>query len=318
MVDHACHRKHSSSDTLEAEWCPLKLFITGASGLYGSKLAEMATGRNYTVYSGYSRDQPVYGTPVQFDVSDRNQVKEAFKEVNPEVVVHAAALTDVDKCEINKELAWKINVEGTRNIAEVAKTSCTFLIYISTDYVFNGETGRYRETDTPDPINYYGFTKLKAEELIEDLVDEYCIARGSVIYGSTPAAGKVNFALWVLDKLKRSEQAKIVTDQWTSPTLNTNMAGMTLEIIERKLTGIFHLSGATRISRYDFAKQIAESFNLNSNLISPTTSAEFSWAAKRPKDSSLDTAKAQQTLKNKPLQITQALETMKQELTNFS
>jgi dTDP-4-dehydrorhamnose reductase len=303
---------------MEAKWCPLKLLITGASGLYGSKLAELATARNYAVYSGYSRDQPAYGAPIQFDASDKNQVEKAVKKVNPEVVVHAAALTDVDKCEINKELAWKINVEGTRNIAEAVKTSRAFLIYISTDYIFNGETGLYKETDRPDPINYYGLTKLKAEELVKDLIDEYCIARGSVIYGSTPAAGKVNFALWVLNKLKRNEQIKIVTDQWNSPTLNTNLADMTLEIIERKLTGTFHLSGATRISRYDFAKQIAENFNLDSNLISPTTSAEFSWSAKRPKDSSLDTAKAQQTLKNNPLQIKQALERMKQELAHFS
>jgi dTDP-4-dehydrorhamnose reductase len=301
---------------MEAEWCPLKLLITGASGLYGSKLAELATARNYEVCSGYSRDQPAYGTPIQFDVSDKNRVEEAIKKLNPEVVVHAAALTDVDKCEINKELAWKINVEGTRNIAEAVKTNRAFLIYISTDYIFNGETGRYEETDSPAPINYYGLTKLKAEELVKNLIDEYCIARASVIYGSTPAAGKVNFALWVINKLKRNEQIKIITDQWNSPTLNTNMAEMTLEIIERKLTGTFHLSGATRINRYDFAKQIAENFNLDSNLIGPTTSAEFSWTAKRPRDSSLDTAKAQQALKNKPLQINQAIEKMKQELTH--
>jgi dTDP-4-dehydrorhamnose reductase len=303
---------------MEAKWCPLKLLITGASGLYGSKLAELATARNYEVYSGFSRDEPVCGTPVQFDVSDKSRVEKVLEKVGPEVVVHAAALTDVDKCEINKELAWKINAEGTRNIADAVKTSGAFLIYASTDYVFNGETGHYKEDARPDPINYYGFTKLKAEELVKGLVGEYCIARASVIYGSTPAAGKVNFALWLLNKLERSEKARIVTDQWNSPTLNTNLADMTLEIIERKLTGIFHLSGATRISRYDFAKRIAENFNLDSDLISPTASAEFSWAAKRPRDSSLDTAKAQQTLKNKPLQINQALERMKQELAHSS
>jgi dTDP-4-dehydrorhamnose reductase len=296
----------------------LKLLVTGASGLYGSKLAEIATARNYEVYSGYSRDQPAYGTSIQFDVSDKNRVEDVFKEIDPEVVVHAAALTDVDKCEINKELAWKINVKGTRNIVEAVKATNVFLVYISTDYVFNGEKGRYKEADQPDPINYYGLTKLKAEEIVTDFADECCIARASVVYGSTPAAGKVNFALWVLNKLKRNEQARIVTDQWNSPTLNINMAEMTLEIIKRKLTGTFHLCGATRINRYDFAKQIASSFNLDSNLICPATSAEFSWAAKRPRDSSLDTAKTQQTLKNKPLQITSALERMREELVFIS
>jgi dTDP-4-dehydrorhamnose reductase len=203
-------------------------------------------------------------------------------------------------------------------MAEAAKTRSAFLLYVSTDYVFNGEKGNYKETDQPDPINYYGVTKLKAEEIVNSMLSEYCIARASVIYGSTPAAGKVNFALWVLNKLKKNEQARIVTDQWNSPTLNTNLADMTLEIIERKLTGTFHLSGATRISRYDFSKQIAEAFDLDSNLLSPAASAELSWVAKRPRDSSLDTTKAQQTLKNKPLQINQALARMKQELAFLS
>ena len=292
----------------------MKLLISGASGLYGSKLAQIATIKSYEVYSGYNRDQPAYGTAIQFDISHKNQIVEVFKKVCPDVVVHAAALTDVDNCERNKDLAWKINVEGTRNVVEAVRETDVFFIYISTDYVFNGKTGLYKESDAPDPINYYGFTKLEAEKIVENVADEYCVARTSVVYGSTPAAGKVNFALWLLNELKRNEKTRIVTDQWNSPTLNTNLAEMTLEIIERKLTGIFHLSGATRISRYDFAHLIAETFHLDSNLLCAATSAEFSWTAKRPKDSSLDTTKARQKLKRHPLQIKQALDRMKQEL----
>jgi dTDP-4-dehydrorhamnose reductase len=301
---------------VEAKWCSLRILVTGASGLFGSKLAELATARNFDVYSVYSRDQPSCGTPLQFDVSSKNQVEEAFGKVEPEVVVHAAALTDVDKCELDKELAWAINVEGTRNIVEAVKSLGAFLVYVSTDYVFNGEKGRYVETDETGPVNYYGLTKLKAEELVKSVVEKYCVARVSVIYGSTPAAGKINFALWLLNKLKRNEPVKIVTDQWNSPTLNTNLARMTLEILERQLTGVFHLSGATRVSRYDFAKLIAQTFSLDETLLSPCTSAEFSWVAKRPRDSSLVTEKAQQTLKSKPLQLNQAIELMKQELTD--
>ena len=292
----------------------MKLLITGASGLYGSKLSTLAAIDDYQVYSGYRRNQPASGNPLHFDVSDSNQVEEVFRKINPEVVVHAAALTDVDKCELNKELAWRINVEGTKNIAEAARTRKIFLIYISTDYVFNGETGMYKETDKPEPINYYGLTKLKAEELVRSLADEYCIARTSVIYGSTPASGKINFALWVYNKLISGEQVKIVADQWNSPTLNTNLAEMTLEIARRNLQGIFNLSGSTRISRYNFAKLIAQAFNLDATLISPSTTSDFSWIAKRPQDSSLDTTKARQTLKNKPLQINQALKRIKKEL----
>ena len=244
-------------------------------------------------------------------------VNEAFKRVKPDVVVHAASVTDVDKCELNKELAWKINVEGTKNIVEAAKNAGSFLIYISTDYVFNGEKGNYKEPDKPDPINYYGLTKLKSEELVQAQA-EYFIARPSVIYGSTPAAGKVNFALWLIDTLRKGERVRILTDQWNTPTLNTNLAEMTMEVVERRLTGTFHLCGASRVSRFEFAELIADTFGLDKTLISPALSSQFTWPAKRPMDSSLDTSKAQQILNNKPLAINEALKKLKFELSQRS
>jgi dTDP-4-dehydrorhamnose reductase len=302
---------------VEVRCSPLKLLITGASGLYGSKLAKIAVERNLEVYSCDVQESTVCGNFVKLDVSNKELVNEAFKRVKPDVVVHAATLTDVDKCELNKEFAWKINVEGTRNIAESAKNTGSFLIYISTDYVFNGEKGWYTELDKPDPINHYGLTKLKAEELVK-AQDEYFIARPSVIYGSTPAAGKVNFALWLIETLRKEEHVKIVTDQWNTPTLNTNLAEMTLEAAERRLTGTFHLCGATRVYRFQFAQLIAETFGLSKKLIDPVLSSQFNWPAKRPMDSSLDTAKAQQTLKNKPLEIHEALKRLKFELSSGS
>ncbi len=168
-MDAVCYRSNSSSNSLEAEWFSLKLLITGASGLYGSKLAKLAIQKNIEVYSCDVQELNVCGNFVKFDVSNKELVDEAFKKVKPDVVVHAATLTDVDKCELNKELAWKVNVEGTKNIVEAAKNSGSFVIYISTDYVFNGEKGNYTESDEPAPINYYGLTKLKAEELVKTL-----------------------------------------------------------------------------------------------------------------------------------------------------
>ena len=291
----------------------MKLLITGAIGLYGSKLAKMAVERNIEVYSSDVNELPVSGTFVKIDVSNKELVDEAFRRVKPDVVVHAATLTDVDKCELNKELAWKINVEGTRNIVDAAKGVGSFLIYISTDYVFNGEKGNYTELDQPDPINHYGVTKLAAEELVK-AQDEYLIGRPSVIYGSTPAAGKVNFVLWLIEALRRGERVKIVTDQWNTPTLNTNLAEMTLEAAKRHSTGIFHLCGATRVSRFEFAQLIAETFELDKSLIDPVSASQFKWPAKRPMDSSLDTSKAKVALKNKPLEINEALNRLKLEL----
>ena len=299
---------------METKWCALKLLITGASGLYGSKLAELALRKGHEVYSGFSLDQPRNGVPVQFDVSSEKQVEEAFKKTRPEVVVHAASMTDVDKCENNKALAWRVNVEGTRIVTERTAKTGAFMMYISTDYVFNGEKGQYTETDTPDPVNHYGTTKLKAENTVKELIDDFCIARPCVIYGAIPAAGKINFALWLLNKLRNKAKANIVTDQWITPTLNTNLAAMTLEIAERRLSGVYHVSGATRLSRYEYAEHVAKVFELDSNLIVPVKSTEMHWTAKRPRDSSLDTSKVRKTLRNKPLTINDALKQLKQEL----
>ncbi len=292
----------------------MKLLVTGASGLYGSKLTEIAARNGYETYSTYSQHKTTHGIPVQIDISNKDQTFSKIKELKPEVIIHAASLTDVDKCEIDKPLAWKTNVEGTDNVALAAKACNAYLLYISTDYVFDGEKGCYTETDLPSPISYYAYTKLKAEEHVTKTLDNYCIARTSVIYGANPSAGKVNFALWLLDKLRKREQAKVFVDQWNSPTLNSSLAEMTIEVAERRLEGTYHLSGATRISRYDFAQKLAEVFSMDPAIFLAASRNDVSFAAKRPRDSSLNTTKAASTLKNKPLKIESALKRLKTEI----
>lgn len=291
----------------------MKLLVTGASGLFGSKLAKTALEKGLEVCSGHFRDKPAFGVPVLVDVSDKSQVEQAFAAVKPDVVVHAASLTDVDKCELNRELAWKINVEGTKNIAEAAVKAGAFLVSISTDYVFNGTKGCYKETDPTGPINFYGLTKVKAEEAVQQVTPDACVVRTSVVYGSTSAAGKINFALWLINKLGAGEKLRIVTNQWVSPTLNTSLAEMVLDVVEQRLSGVIHLSGASRVSRYDFALEIARVFGLNAGLIEPVDSSVFNWPAKRPMDSSLDVSKAQSVLRVKPLELAQALTVLKKE-----
>lgn len=296
----------------------MKLLITGASGLLGSTLCELAIHQGINVYSAYNRHRPSNGVPVKFDLSKKTKVEKIFERIKPETVVHAAALTNVDKCESEKDLSWKINVEGTEVIARACKKNQAFLLYVSTDYVFDGEKGMYTEKDETNPINYYGYTKLKGEESVENFVDEACIARTSVIYGTTPATGKTNFALWLLDKLGKKETVRIVKDQCNSPTLNINLASMILEILESTLTGTFHLAGATRLTRYQYATALAKEFNMDADLIEPVSSEEISWTAKRPKDSSLNVGKAMRTLDKKPMEIQAALRKMKRSWTTKS
>lgn len=292
----------------------MRLLVTGASGLLGTRLCELAVQNEYEVYSAYSQHKPIYGTAVHFDVSDGVSVKDTIGRIRPGVVVHAAALTDVDKCEQERESAWRINVVGTENVVKSCRKCGAFLVYVSTDYVFDGEKGMYEESDAAAPINYYGFTKLKAEESVKSLADRYCVARASVIFGSNPATGKMNFTLWLIDRLRKKERVEIVTDQWNSPTLNSSLAEMILESVEREITGTYHVSGATRVDRYSFSRLIAETFELDASLMAPTSSTRFSWVARRPRDSSLNTSKAEQTFKSKPLKLEAALLKMKEEM----
>ena len=292
----------------------MRLFITGGSGLLGSRLSSIAIQNGYQIYSGYNKHKVNIGIPIKLDISEKKNVYKVFERIKPEVVVHAAALTDVDICEEKKELAKKVNIVGTKNIVESSVIYNAFLVYISTDYVFSGKKGNHKEKDKTKPINYYGLTKLEGEKIVTTSALEWCIARTSVIYGSTPAAGKVNFALWILNKLKKEERIKLITDQYVSPTLNTNLAQMILEIIERKLTGIYHLAGATPLSRYEFGILLNETFQLNRNLISPAKTHEMNWLAKRPYNISLNVEKALKTLQNKPLNIQDALNKLKKEI----
>lgn len=314
MVETAGHRGNPKPDPMEEKVTPLKILVTGASGLLGTKFCQIALRKNHVVYAAFSQHKPSFGTPVELDILDQKVLHQAFDKIQPEAVVHSAALTDVDKCEMEKELAWKTNFEATANLARLCKKSSAFLVYVSTDYVFNGEKGMYAETDPPSPINYYGLSKLKGEESVQAL-DNYCVARGSIIYGSTHAIGKTNFALWLLEKLRKKEEVKIVTDQWNSPTLNVNMAEMITEALEKRKTGIFHMAGATRLSRLEFAQNLAKAFNLDAKYITPVQSKNMKWVAKRPRDSSLNVKKADQTLTYKPRKIPEALEEMKKEIT---
>jgi dTDP-4-dehydrorhamnose reductase len=287
----------------------MKIFITGGSGLLGSKVAEIAQARGDEVFSGYAHNLPPYGKALKFDLLDEKSISELIHKVEPEVIIHSAALTDVDRCEREPELAYKMNVEGTRAVAKAAEKTGSFLVYISTDYVFDGLRGMYREDDRANPVSYYGYSKLLGEQFCLG-----CIARTCVIYGSRPASGKVNFALWLLNSLKSGKEVRVVMDQFVTPTLNTNLARMALEVADRSLRGVYNLAGATRISRYDYALELASEFDLDASLIVPSRIADLRWVAKRPIDSSLDTSKARAELIEKPSPLEEALRTLKDEV----
>lgn len=290
----------------------MKLLITGASGLLGHKIAMLALKKGHKVYSIYKEHPINLGTPIGIDLTNQSEISKVITKLKPKAIIHTAAYTNVDSCEINKDLAWKVNAEATKHIAIASTNINAHLTYVSTDYVFDGEKGLYTELDQSNPISYYGYTKLKGEEFVREHAKEWCITRASVIYG-WGLKHKQNFATWLINNLKQQKEVKILTDQHVSPTLNTNLAEMLLEITEKRITGTIHTAGATRVSRHEFARRLAQVFNLNMNLIKQAKMKEIPWKAKRPKDSSLNISKANSLLSAKPLKLNQALKKMKGE-----
>ena len=287
-----------------------KLLVTGASGLLGKKIVELA--QNDFIITPIHKTRPLHSSSVKLDVTESLAVLNLLNKLEPDVVIHTASETNVDKCEIEKEHAWKINAEGTRNLAEACQNVNAKLVYVSTDYVFDGEKGLYTEEDKPNPVNYYGVTKLEGEKQVIEHCKNYAILRTSVLYGWHP--WKQNFATWIINKLEQQQKITVVEDHYNTPTLTDNLAEITLEAIQKDLQGLYHALGSERVSRYAFAKQLAKAFNLDPNLIKPIKMSQLTaWVAKRPKDSSLNTDKIQKQLKTKPLNITEGLNRMKKE-----
>ncbi len=296
----------------------MKILISGASGLLGTALSKDFSEAGYKVYSGFLTHKPKFGTPIRINITDEREVYNIAKRLKPNVIINSAALTNVDTCETKKDLAWKINVDGTKNLLKYAEKTGAKFILISTDYVFDGEKGLYTEEDMPNPINFYGYTKLKAEEIVMRNYDNYLIVRTSVIYGPIPSSGKKNFALWIFENLKLGKKIKIIVDQWNSPTLNINLSKMILEAVEKDLSGIYHFAGNDRVSRYEFALEFASVFGLDKNLIEEIRMDEINWRARRPKDSSLNVSKAKKILDNKPLRLREALKILRETLSGMA
>jgi dTDP-4-dehydrorhamnose reductase len=299
----------------------LRLLVVGGSGLLGYKVAELAV-KEFETFATYNfRPVELQGCNfLKLNKCDRSATLTLVKKIKPHVVIDTAAIHNVDYCEIHRDEAWKVNVEGTRNVADACKETGSKMIFISTDYVFDGKKGFYNEKDAPNPLHYYAKTKLEGEKVVKEAGIDYAIARPSVIYGWNPSelaglrssSGKsMNFVIWTLNELRRGEEIKIVTDQYSSPTLADNLGEALLALSKSQRQGIYHTAGKTCIDRFNFAKKIAEVFDLNGSLIKPVASDVFKQVAERPKRCCLDVSKAEEELRVKFLTVEEGLTKMK-------
>ena len=284
----------------------MKFLVTGSAGLVGRQVVKDLLQSYTQVYSCYNNSKPEDGIATHLDLTSPDGIIKVVESTKPDVIIHLAAMTNVDQCEIEKEMALKINAKSTAILSEQATKHGAFLVYVSTDYVFDGEKGMKIESDTPNPIGYYGKSKLEGEIAVHDLASNRCIVRTSTPFGIHPT--RKSFPLFVAENLQAKKVISVITDQYTSPTYVPNLSRMLIEISSKKIQGIFHLAGATRISRYDMAMMVAEKLGLDKNLLKSTKLEEMNWTAKRPRDSSLDISKAASLLKEKPMTIQQGLD----------
>jgi len=292
----------------------LKILITGASSLPGYKTTIEALKRGHEVLALHHRNPvPIKHEKlktVELDICDISALNKVVVSYKPECVIHMAALGDVDLCEKDKNLAWKTTAEPSIALARLASNIKFFSIYLSTDYVFDGEKGDYSEYDAPNPVNYYGLVKMVGEVAFRSSNADYAVVRASSIYGLGP--GRVNFARFLIERIKKGEEVKALIDQYTSPTYAQLLGEAILEILERKLVGIFHVTGE-RMSRYEFALKIAEELGLNKELIKKAEMKDMRWIAKRPKDSSLNSEETRKTLKTDFYSLSRSIQDLKNE-----
>ncbi len=247
----------------------MKILVTGANGMLGQDLCPILEDNGYEVVETDINDM---------DITDINSVKKVMEFEQPEVVIHCAAYTNVDKAEEDLKSAELINVTGTENVADVCGKLGITLVYISTDYVFDGtKTEPYEADDRTNPLNNYGITKYEGEEAVRSLCDKYIVARTSWLYGHH---GK-NFVETMLKLAKTQNEIKVVDDQIGCPTWTVDLSNALVELIEDEEYGTFHVCGSGCTSWYGFAKEIFKAAGADVNL-QPCTTAEFPRPAKRP------------------------------------
>jgi len=292
----------------------MKFLVTGSAGLVGQNIVRDLVHQNHEVYSIYNHDKPIHGIPISLDLVNFEKIKQTMPKIKPDIVIHLAAITNVDLCETEKELAHTLNVKSTETLAKEAAKINAFFVYVSTDYVFDGKEGMRKEDDIPNPLGYYGKTKLEGEMSLNNLASNWAIARTSTPFGIH--SKKKSFPLWVKENLESSKEIKVLTDQYTSPTYVPSLSKMIIEVSTKQINGIIHLAGSTRISRYDFAVMMAEKLGLDQSLLLKAKAEDMSWKARRPQDSSLDVTKATEILNEKPQTIQQSLSLFIDEMTN--
>ena len=244
------------------------------------------------------------------DITEGMEVNLLIDKIGPDAIVHCAALTQVDECEQHPIKAWEVNVTATRFIVDSAKKVNAFFVFISTDFVFDGMSGPYKESDTLNPVSYYGSTKVAAEKAVAESGLQYAIIRTCLLYGNILFGNRSNIITWVKENLENGQQIKVVSDQMRTPTYVEDLAKGVLLVIEKKAAGLFHISGKDFLSPYEMAMSTAAYLNLDATLIQKVNADVFVQVAKRPVITGFVIDKAKTELGYEPLSFVEGIKKM--------
>ena len=306
-----------------------KILITGSNGLLGQKLVKTFKTINHfeviATSKGTNRINDQHGYKYEsLDITDRQQVEFIFKKYMPDTVINTAAMTNVDACETDKEGCFALNVTAVKNIVEVLEGLSVQLkatsiekphfIHLSTDFIFDGKNGPYEENDIPNPLSYYGWSKLESENIVKESSLKWCIIRTIIVYGIADNLSRSNIVLWAKDALEQKKQISIVDDQFRSPTLAEDLAQGCLLAVIKEATGIFHISGKDFMSILDLTYRVADFFHLDKSRVTSTKSSGLNQPAKRPPKTGFIIDKARKELGYEPHSFEEGLAVLCEQL----
>lgn len=287
--------------------------VTGANGLVGQHLVKQLLEKEYEVIAfakGVKRIPFEEGPRFRYydaDICYEYRVHEVFEKEKPDVVVHAAAMTQVDDCELNPSKCEEVNVTGTSHVLVNAEIFSSHFIYVSTDFVFDGEKGMYEEEDPLNPVNYYGFTKMQAEAMTETGEIPFAIVRTCLVYGNVLEGTRSTILNWVKSNLEANKKIKVVNDQWRTPTYVGDLAKGIMLLIQKRATGTYHISGNEEMTPYQMAMAVAGYFAYDAGLIEKVTAETFTQPGKRPPKTGFVIGKAQRELGFQPLSFSDGM-----------
>lgn len=284
----------------------MKILITGSNGLLGQKLIKLLLDKGEDTLIATARGGNRLPYPEtdyvfdQMDITDKQQVLEVVTKYKPEVIIHTAAMTNVDQCETEREACWDQNVNAVNYLIEASAKNNCFLLHLSTDFIFDGEDGPYDEKAKANPVSYYGESKLAAEKLLENSTINYAIARTVLVYGIAHDMSRSNIILWVKKSLEEGKEIKVVDDQLRSPTLAEDLAMGCYLIAKQKAPGVFNICGKDLLNPYEMALKTADFFNLDTSTMQRADASSFTQTAKRPPRTGLLIEKARTVLGYEP------------------